>query len=136
VSAQQQGQGGAPPVANYTNLQVLPRDITVAQMMQVMRGFQADLGVTCEHCHVFFGLGNPMTNLAADDKQPKKTARLMMLAMRDYNARLTPANLGKPATSITPVTCGTCHRGKPIPEYVQPPLQVPPGAGRQGGRGN
>ena len=78
-----------------------------------------------------------MGNRGADDKQAKKTARIMMLAARDFNAKLTPADLGKEAANITPVMCGTCHRGKAIPDWVQPP---PParggGAAPAGGRGN
>jgi hypothetical protein len=128
------------------NLQVLPRDIPAPQLIQVMQGFEQALGVTCEHCHVFFGQGNAMNNLASDDKQPKKTARVMLIAARDFSGKLTPDALGKPAASITPVMCGTCHRGKAIPDYVAPPppaaaprgggAGAPAGGGRQGGRGN
>lgn len=133
----------------YTNLTVLPRDITNQQLIPLMQGFEAALGVTCEHCHVFFGQGNAMNNMASDDKQAKKTARLMLLAARDFNAKLTPADLGKQAANITPVMCGTCHRGKAIPDYVQPPPPArgggaapargggaPPAGGGGGGRGN
>jgi hypothetical protein len=132
-------QGGG---RGFTNLQVLPREITQPQLIQIMQGFNAALGVNCDHCHVFLGQGNPGTNMASDDKQPKKTARLMLTAARDFNAKLTPADLGKaPNADVTPVMCGTCHRGKAIPDYVQPPPPpaAPPargggaGAGRGGG---
>ena len=115
------GQGGAQAGGGrgFTNLQVLPRDIQPQQLAALMQGFTAALGVTCDHCHV-------MGNRGADDKQAKKTARVMMLAARDFNAKLTPADLGKDAANITPVMCGTCHRGKAIPDWVQPP---PPARG-------
>lgn len=145
--AQGAGAGGARAGGGgrgFTNLTVLPRDIPQPQLIALMQGFEAALGVTCEHCHVFLGQGNPMNNMASDDKQAKKTARLMLLAARDFNAKLTPADLGKQAANITPVMCGTCHRGKAIPDYVQPP---PPargggaapargGGAPAGGRGN
>ncbi|MGE3403040.1 MAG: c-type cytochrome [Vicinamibacterales bacterium] len=135
-----QAQGGARQGGGrgFTNLQVLPANMPAPQVIQLMQGFEAALGVTCEHCHVFFGQGNPMNNMASDDKQPKKTARVMMLAARDFQAKLTPADLGKQdAADVGAVMCGTCHRGKAIPDWVQPP---PPargggagGGGRQGG---
>ncbi len=127
-------QGGAP--AAVRNLTVLPNDIPQPQLIAVMRAFESALGVTCEHCHVFFGQGNPMNNLASDDKPAKKTARLMMTAARDFNAKLI-ADVGKPVAQLTQVQCGTCHRGSAIPKYEAPPAPAAapagPGGGRQGG---
>jgi len=141
----QGGGAGGGGGRGFTNLTVLPRDIPAPQLVQIMQGFESALGVTCEHCHVFLGQGNPMNDLASDVKQPKKTARIMLLAARDFNAKLTPADLGKQAANITPVMCGSCHRGKAIPDYVQPPPPAAParggaagpgGGGQGGGRGN
>jgi hypothetical protein len=132
-AAGRQGGGGR----GFTNLTVLPRDMPQPQLIQVMQGFEAALGVTCEHCHVYFGQGNAMNNMASDDKQPKKTARVMMVAARDMNTKFA-ADLGKPAAQVTPVMCGTCHRGKAIPDYVQPPPPARgggPGAAPAGGAG-
>jgi hypothetical protein len=130
-------QGGAP--AGFQNLTVLPRDIPQPQLIAVMRAFESSLGVTCEHCHVYFGQGNAMNNLASDDKPAKKTARVMMLAVRDFNAKLL-SDLGKPAAQVTQAQCGTCHRGQAVPKYEAPaaPAAAPAGGGgggRQGGRG-
>ena len=145
------GQGGAPAGRQggggggrgFTNLMVLPRDIPAPQLVQVMQGFESALGVTCEHCHVYFGPGNAMNNMGSDEKQPKKTARVMMVMARDANTKLTASanDLGKPAAQITPVMCGTCHRGKTVPDYVAPPPPArgggPAGAApAPGGRGN
>jgi hypothetical protein len=132
-------QGGGGGGRGFQNLNVLPRDIPQPQLIQVMQGFEAALGVTCEHCHVYFGPGNAMNNMGSDEKQPKKTARIMMLAARDFNAKLVPADLGKQAANVTPVMCGSCHRGKAIPDWVQPPPPArgggaAPAGGRQGGR--
>ena len=133
------GQGAGAPAAGaragggrgFTNLTVLPRDIPQPQLIAIMQGFEAALGVTCDHCHADAVAGTP-NDRASDVKQPKKTARLMMLAARDFNAKLTAADLAKPAAAITPVMCGTCHRGKAIPDYVQPP--PPARGGGAGGR--
>jgi len=126
-------QGGAP--AGFQNLTVLPRDIPQAQLIGVMRAFESALGVTCEHCHVYFGQGNAMNNLASDDKAPKKTARLMMTLARDFNAKLI-SDVGKTPAQLTQVQCGTCHRGSAIPKYEAPPAPAAaPGGPGGGGRG-
>lgn len=125
-------QGGAP--AGFQNLTVLPRDIPQPQLIAVMRAFESALGVTCEHCHVYFGQGNAMNNLASDDKPAKKTARVMMLAVRDFNAKMI-ADVGKPVAQLTQAQCGTCHRGSAVPKYEAPPAPAPAGGGRQGGGG-
>ena len=120
-----------PPLSN---LQMLPRDIGQQQLLQIMLGYESALGVTCEHCHVDFGRGNPMNDFASDAKPPKKTARVMMTMLRDINQKLS-TGLGKAPAEVTSVQCGTCHRGKAIPEYVAPPPPPPPGAPPGGGRG-
>jgi len=125
------GRGGNlfPP---FSNLQVLPRGIDQQQLLQIMLGYESALGITCEHCHVDFGRGNPMNDFASDAKPPKKTARVMMTMLRDINQKLS-TDLGKAPADVTNVQCGTCHRGKAVPEYVAPPPPPQPGA-PQGGR--
>jgi len=36
----------------FTNLEVLPEDITRGELVSIMRGFAGALGVRCNHCHV------------------------------------------------------------------------------------
>jgi thioredoxin reductase len=36
----------------FTNLKVLPKDISKQELQSTMRGFAFALGVRCEHCHV------------------------------------------------------------------------------------
>ena len=47
---------GAPAQAQlpdkFTNLKVLPKDISKAELQSTMRGFAFALNVRCEHCHV------------------------------------------------------------------------------------
>jgi hypothetical protein len=110
----------APPAPR--NLQVLaPQDVGPA-----MRAFTAALGVQCNYCHVM----EPTRDMASDDKQTKKTARLMLQMVGHVNEMLA-TGVGKPAAEVSKVQCATCHRGKAIPETPPPPpapaAQQPPG---------
>ena len=80
----------------FTNLQVLSRDITRAELVPIMRSFALGLGVRCEHCHV--GEGNDLSkfDFAADTKPPKAIARRMM-RMADRIQREDLKGIGDPA---------------------------------------
>jgi hypothetical protein len=96
MSAGTPTQGGAAP----QNLQVLPKDMTMQQVTQVMMSVRQALGVQCTHCHV----GGP-ADRAKDDKPQKMMARNMMKMVNNLNEMLG-------ATADEPkVTCFTCHRG-------------------------
>jgi Photosynthetic reaction centre cytochrome C subunit len=112
------GRGGAPP----TNLQVLPKDWTRQQVVQVMQTFTMGLGVGCNYCHAEMAGAQPGANgqipldAASDEKQQKKTARVMMKMMTDVNAKLD-SELGKSTSAPNGrVQCATCHRGAAIPK--------------------
>jgi Photosynthetic reaction centre cytochrome C subunit len=119
-----QGRGGgeargAQPAP--TNLQVLPKDWTRQQVVQVMQQFNMALGVQCNYCHVEQAgaqpneKGNIPIDGAPDTKQTKKTARVMMRMVGDINAKFG-SELGKPAADVVRVQCVTCHRGSSIPK--------------------
>ena len=122
-------EAGAPPrgagrgnAAPPTNLQVLPKDWSRQQVVQVMQAFTMGLGVTCNYCHVEMAGAQPNANgqipidAASDDKQAKKTARVMMRLVTDINSKLD-ADLGKStAPNGMRVQCVTCHRGSAIPK--------------------
>jgi tetratricopeptide (TPR) repeat protein len=108
------------------NLQVLPKDMTQAQVLQAMQNFAAALGVQCTYCHAAAaapeggagrgGRGGPAPlNYASDEKPQKKAAREMMLLVRDINPKVAAA-VGKSAEATTRVGCVTCHRGVAIPK--------------------
>jgi tetratricopeptide (TPR) repeat protein len=97
VSSPLLAQGPQPP---HKNTQILDKNMPGPQLIQIMQGFNAALGVTCNHCHTFVGPQNPMNDFVSDAKPTKKTARTMMLMTRDLNARLD-AELGKPQAEIT-----------------------------------
>jgi hypothetical protein len=107
--------GGQPAPPPMTNLQVFPKDTPRPQVVTVMQGFTQALGVRCEYCHV----DDPAVkvDMASDEKQPKKTARAMMLMTRDINTKI-PEATGKSAESATRVACVTCHRGVAIPKQL------------------
>ena len=110
--AARSGQPPAPP----QNLQVLPKDMPREQLLATMQQFTQSLGVQCNYCHVQEGRGG-RNDMAADDKQTKKTARQMLILARDINSKL-PAAVSKTAEETTRVGCTTCHRGVAIPKAL------------------
>lgn len=97
------------------NLQVLPKDWTRPQVINVMQAFTAALGVGCNHCHVMSQGAPP--DFASDDKEEKEMARAMMRITTDLNTKL-PVEFGIPANELTRVQCITCHRGVPEPKQL------------------
>ena len=113
--------GGRGQAAPPTTLQVLPKDMTRQQVVQIMQTFTMGLGVTCDYCHVPQAGAQPGPNgqipvdAASDDKQTKQTARVMMKMVTDINTKLG-SELGKPAANVVQVQCITCHRGSATPK--------------------
>jgi Photosynthetic reaction centre cytochrome C subunit len=118
-SANQQGQGQARPrrtITKPTNLQVLPRDIAVPDLLAMMRGFTGALGVECEFCHT----RDPQTHrpdYASDANPDKAIARTMIAMTNEINAKYLSQVKDPDATPADKtVTCGTCHRGNSMPK--------------------
>jgi hypothetical protein len=86
-----------------------PQAAALRQLLQTMQGFTAALGVECSHRRVREGAGG-RTVIASDEKPPKRTARAMMLAVGDLNAKIPAAANKRPEASAR-VGCVTCHRG-------------------------
>jgi tetratricopeptide (TPR) repeat protein len=100
----------------FTNLKVLPTDISRAELQSTMRSFAFALNVRCEHCHVEKAGGKKFEmDFAADDKEAKKTARVMlgMVAAinRDYISKVSK-------TPPIQVQCVTCHHGLTEPRTL------------------
>ena len=70
----------------FTNLQVLPEDISRNSLVQIMRGFSFTLGVRCQYCHVG-GDGISFEGVAfdKDDDEDKCKARFMMRMVETLN---------------------------------------------------
>src|SRR6266404_8667440 len=85
----------------FTNLKVLPKDISKHELESTMRGFAFALGVRCDHCHVEKKAPEKGLDFAADDKDEKKTARIMLQMVaginHDYISKV-------PKTSSSPAT--------------------------------
>jgi hypothetical protein len=70
----------------FTNLTVLPEDISRRELIGTMRGFSRALGVRCAHCHtVSDGLDSSSDDFASDEKEAKGTARIMMTMLTSVN---------------------------------------------------
>ena len=121
-------QTPAPPPAPK-NLQVLPKTMTTAEVLPIMRAFTGALGVNCGYCHVWTGPGATTNDLAADTKPAKEVARVMMKMATEVNTNLA-ANIKKPAADITRVQCITCHRGAAIPTVAAAAAPAAPPAAR------
>ena len=120
-----QGRAAGPPPAPPANLQVLPKDFTRQQVVQVMAQFNQALGVQCGYCHQFTAPGDPTNDMASDAKPQKNAARAMMRMVQAINPQVQAA-VNKTADNATRVGCIMCHRGEATPKV--PPPAPPPGA--------
>ena len=110
------GTAGAQIPDEFTNLQVLPKDISKRELVSTMRGFAMALGTRCNHCHVGEKSGSlEGMDFPSDDLEQKKVARGMMKMVSEINGKLLPAT-GK--ESFHEVGCITCHRGLQEPETL------------------
>ncbi len=104
-----------------TNLKVLPKDLTAEQVMDIMHGWEAQLGAECSTCHAADPTkmgpnGKPRLNFADDSKKEKATARLMLKMTEEINSEY----VSKVENAGQQVKCGTCHRGHVTPEPFVP----------------
>jgi tetratricopeptide (TPR) repeat protein len=107
------------PPDSFTNLKVLPRDIHPDTLVRMMAGFTRALGVRCTHCHVGEE-SQPLEtyDFAADDKEPKKKARVMIEMLGRINGQHL-ASLENRTDPPLRVECVTCHRGVREPRQLQ-----------------
>ena len=119
-----------------TNLKVLPKDTTGAQIHEIMDGWSGALGVHCDTCHMadpnhLGPNGRPQLNFADDSKPEKQIARVMFTMTQEINSnyitksKSLDVNMDEHGGSVT---CGTCHRGKQHPDPFVPAPEGPRGA--------
>ena len=110
---------GRPAGGLYTNLQVLPADITSKQLNKIMVDeFEDDLGVTCNFCHS----ENKETHkpdYASDEKPEKQIARAMMRMTVGINEKYFELPHPMIGDSTLAITCNTCHNGQSHPEEAR-----------------
>jgi outer membrane lipoprotein-sorting protein len=98
-----------------------------SQLIPVMNFFSASLGRRCNFCHVN---NQGQWDYASDAKPEKAAAREMVKLVMDIDK--TTERL-----KLDPVSCYTCHRGRPSPQSIPAlPLPLPsppPNAGGTGG---
>lgn len=111
------GQGKFPP-DSFTNLKVLPKNISPRELITTMRGFALGLGVRCTYCHVGEE-GQPLSTykFASDDKRPKRVARVMIDMLNHINQEHLADVPDRPEPHVV-VRCETCHRGVARPRLL------------------
>ena len=85
-----------------------------SQLIPVMNFFSASMGRRCNFCHVN---NQGQWDYASDAKPEKTAAREMIKLVMDINK--TTERL-----KLDPVSCYTCHRGRPSPQSI-PALPLP-----------
>ncbi|HSY37036.1 MAG TPA: c-type cytochrome [Acidobacteriaceae bacterium] len=116
------------PRPKPTNLQVLPKDLTGDQVIDIMHKFEAQLGVDCDYCHAKNTANKPGVghlDFPSDANPVKDRARTMIRMSDEINQRFLAQLKNPPAEHE--VTCGTCHRGnaKPLPFVPTPDTDHP-----------
>jgi tetratricopeptide (TPR) repeat protein len=101
----------------FTNLQVLPKDISKPDIVRTMRTWAGELGVRCHHCHVGPEDLKGM-DFAIDTKPTKRAAREMIRLVQHINGSVVTALPAREGTRDG-VSCYTCHRRE-----ARPPLPL------------
>jgi len=106
----------------FKNLKVLPKDISTQELRTIMGQFTRALGVRCGYCHTNKP-GEQELDFALDDKDEKKTARVMMQMTHDLNEKYI-ATLEDHSNPAIQVQCVTCHRGIAHPRPLADVLKL------------
>lgn len=107
------------PNKNFTNLKVLPKDISDDDLKEVMRNFNASLGVKCGHCHAPGADGK--MDFASDANSKKNVAREMLKMTKNINKK----HFGTKNPAEFKVNCMTCHNGNIDPNTSAVPIPAP-----------
>lgn len=103
--------------SHASNLKVLPKETSIADVYKLMAGMQRDLGVQCGFCHEE-DPDSKRIDYSSDENPRKETARFMMRMTNDINEKY----LGKLGDRqyAPPITCGNCHLGQMHPPAYDP----------------
>ena len=96
------------------NLKVLPKDMSIDQVKEVMKGFNAALGVKCDFCHAPSKSDPEKLDFASDENHHKATARKMLKMVSKINKKYFAGHGEENGTMA--VTCATCHNGQKHPK--------------------
>lgn len=117
-----QGSASAQLPDKFTNLKILPKNVSKDELITTMRGFSTGLGVRCNYCHasVDSTKGHGL-DFASDAKNEKLIARTMMSMVTTINGKLVPkSGIKSPAQ----VGCVTCHHGVQKPQTLTSLLEA------------
>jgi hypothetical protein len=93
--------------AEFTNLEVLPADITKAELKRHMKRITKSLGVKCDHCH-----RTDIRDYATDEIREKVIARDMMRMVEQINREHFSQD------GAAQATCFICHHGQREPQLA------------------
>ena len=100
----------------YTNLKVLPKDVSSKELQGLMvDDFQDGLGVTCSFCHANNKDGHGL-DFASDAKPEKQITREMMKMTMGINKKYFKIKHPVLGSDAMTVTCNTCHKGEAFPD--------------------
>ncbi len=105
-----------PKNPRYTNLKILPKDISDDQLGKIMGNFKDALGVKCSFCHApSADSTSHHLDFASDAKPEKNIARKMMKMTTKINKKFFSYNKNEQGQTMPAVECMTCHHGKEHP---------------------
>jgi hypothetical protein len=113
----------------FTNLKVLPKDISKDDLIPMMKTFTRSLGIRCDHCHETNEQEFEKSDFASDKKPEKNVARTMIKMNREINNEFISKVKLEDDPPPKPVNCWTCHRGHVKPETGPPPPERKSGDG-------
>ena len=109
-----------PDAVKYTNLKVLPKDISSHDLQSIMADdFEDGLGVSCGFCHANNKDGHGL-DFASDAKPEKLITREMMRMTIGINKKYLKLKHPLIGSAALIVSCTTCHKGQPFPDGAEP----------------
>jgi len=109
-----------PEPVKYTNLKVLPNDISSHDLQSIMADdFEDGLGVSCGFCHANAKDGHGL-DFASDAKPEKEITRTMMRMTLGINKKYLKLKHPQIGNAALIVSCTTCHKGQPFPDGNEP----------------
>jgi hypothetical protein len=109
--------GGPRSDANPVTLKVLPKNLSQADVIQLMARNGQELGVACVFCHAQ-NAQTQQVDFASDENPMKQVARIMIGMVRDINDKYL-AQVGDRRYAV-PISCGNCHQGQTYPPAFEP----------------
>lgn len=110
------GATGGAALAEFKNLQVLPKTIGKDELKAYMKAQSKALGVECDYCH-------DVPDMASDKNDKKQIARKMIQMTNELNDKWLR---GMKDADKNKVGCATCHQGHELPPKWIPGAEKSP----------